>query len=82
MQNKTPLNTIPVQQFIQVVKGAEASGAKEIKVNIQQAKTLAFTLGEIMARLNGDLEELLLNKTSNETEEIIEVRVDGGTNFN
>jgi hypothetical protein len=40
-----PLNTAPIQQFISQVKGADAGHAKEIKLNIQQAKSLAFTLG-------------------------------------
>jgi hypothetical protein len=79
MQNE-PLNTAPIQQFIQQVKAADASKSKEVKLDLQNAKRLAFTLGEVMARLNGDLEELL-NKQSNNSDEVIEVRLDGGSGW-
>ena len=59
-----PLNTAPIQQFISQVKSADSSQAREVKLNIQQAKRLAFTLGEVMTRLNGDLEKLLAKKNS------------------
>lgn len=69
-----PINTASIQQFIQQVKSADAGNQKEIKLDIQNAKRLAFTLGEVMARLNGNLEELLVRKTSGE-EEVINVQV-------
>lgn len=80
MQN-SPLNTHPIQQFISQVKIAEQSRAKEVKLDLATAKTLAFTLGETMARLNGDLEKLLANKTS-DSEEVIQINMDGGGNWN
>jgi len=46
-----PVNTVPLQQFIQQVKSAENSRAKEVKLDIAQAKNLAFTLGIVMSRL-------------------------------
>ena len=54
--------------------------AKEVKLDIQNAKRLAFTLGEVMARLNGNLEEIIIRKAEG-TDEIIEVRMDGGTGW-
>jgi hypothetical protein len=75
-----PLNTIPLQQFITAVKSAENSRAKELKISIEQAKNLAFTLGIVMSRLQGDLEKLVAeSKTSNE--EVIQVNMDGGTGW-
>lgn len=74
-----PINTSSIQQFFQQVKQAEASRAREVKLDIVQAKNLAFTLGEVMARLNGDLEKLLATQSS--TEEVIQVTVDGGGSF-
>lgn len=79
MSTNSPLNTIPIQQFIQQVKSAENSRAKEVKIDIQQAKNLAFTLGIVMSRLTSDLEELI-NK-SNNTEEVINITMDGGNSF-
>ena len=75
-----PLNTAPIQQFISQVKSADMGNAKEVKLDIQNAKRLAFTLGEVMARLNGNLEEIIIRKAEG-TDEIIEVRMDGGTGW-
>ena len=69
-----PLNTGPIQQFIKQAKSADASNQKEIKLNIDQAKRLAFTLGEVMARLNGDLESILARK-NNGDDEVIQIKV-------
>ena len=68
---------MPIQQFISQVKGADAGQAKEVKLNIQQAKNLAFTLGIVMSRLNGDLEQLIAKPK----EEVINVTMDGGTGW-
>jgi len=75
-----PLNTIAIQQFISQVKSADASRSKDVTLDIQQAKRLAFTLGEVMARMNGDLEALIIKKNNTE-EETIEVRLDGGNSW-
>ncbi len=80
MSTNDPLNTIPIQQFIQQVKSAENSRSKELRIDITQAKNLAFTLGIVMSRLNGDLEKLLVKQNS--SEEIIQVTMDGGNTWN
>ena len=76
MSNAEPLNTIPLQQFISQVKSADASRAKEIRLDINTAKNLAFTIGIVMSRLQGDLEKLVLEANSNE--EVIQIDIDGG----
>lgn len=81
MSQIEPLNTAPIQQFIQQVKAAENGRQKEIRIDINQAKNLAFTLGIVMTRLNGDLEKLLVSQASKE-DEVIEVRLDGGSSWN
>ena len=73
------LNTLPIQQFINAVKGADASKKQEVKLDIQTAKRLAFTLGEVMTRLNGDLEALLAKKS--QQEDTVQVQLDGGTGW-
>lgn len=80
MSTNDPLNTTPIQQFIQQVKSADAGRAKEVKLDIQTAKRLAFTLGEVMSRLNGNLEEILAQSSNNDSE-VIEVKLDGGSNW-
>ena len=79
MQNE-PLNTVSIQQFIQQVKAAENSRSKEVKLEIGVAKNLAFTLGIVMARLNGDLEKLLQKNNSNE-DQVIQINMDGGNKW-
>ena len=80
MQNIEPLNTIPLQQFLNAVKAAEQSRAREVKLDITTAKTLAFTLGAVMSRLHGDLELLVTQSKSND-DEVIQINLDGGSKF-
>lgn len=76
MSMPNDVNMLPIQQFINAVKSADAAKQREIKMDIQTAKRLAFTLGEAMARMNSDLESLLLKKQAQE--EVIKVELDGG----
>ena len=80
MQIIEPLNTIPLQQFLNAVKAAEQSRAREVKLDIATAKTLAFTLGAVMSRLHGDL-ELLVAQSKDNSEEVIQINLDGGSKF-
>ena len=80
MQTVEPLNTISLQQFLQQVKSAENSQAREVKLSIQQAKNLAFTIGIVMSRLHGDLEKLVA-ESKNSNDEVIQITVDGGSKF-
>ena len=80
MPTVEPLNTIPLQQFLQQVKAAENSRAREVKLEISVAKNLAFTLGIVMSRLHGDLEQLV-SDSKDTSDEKIEVNIDGGSKF-
>ena len=80
MQIIEPLNTIPLQQFLNAVKAAEQSRAREVKLDIATAKTLAFTLGSVMSRLHGDLELLVAQSKTND-DEVIQINLDGGSKF-
>jgi hypothetical protein len=73
-----PINTIPIQQFIQQVKSAEVSQQKEVKLDIKTAKTLAYCLSELSIKLLED-QDILLNKLQqNSGGSDITVRMDGG----
>jgi len=76
-----PINTIPIQQFIQQVKSAELSNQREIKLDIKAAKILVFCLAELNSRLVQDYEELLNRINVNSSSDNITVQMDGG-NFN
>lgn len=79
MSTLDPLNTIPIQQFIQQVKSAKNSKSPELKMSISQAENLAFTLGIVMSRLEGDLERLV--KESKNNNEVIEVQIGTDSNW-
>jgi len=80
LQTVEPLNTIPLQQFLNAVKAAENSRAREVKIDIANAKNLAFTIGIVMSRLHGDLEKLVA-ESKNSSDEVIEIKLDGGSKF-
>jgi hypothetical protein len=73
-----PINTFPIQQFLQQVKSADATQQKEIRVDIKNAKALAFTLTEVMSRLTQDYEELFHKLRKSQDTEVISVTMDGG----
>jgi len=75
MQNE-PLNTAPIQQFIQQVKNADIGRSKDVRLDITQAKNLAYTLGIVMSRLEGDLERFV--KANSGNNEPVEIQLDGG----
>jgi hypothetical protein len=75
MQN--PINTIPIQQFIQQVKAADLSQQREIKLDIKTAKVLALTLGEISAKLLEDY-DIILRKLEQNAGGTVSVQMDGG----
>lgn len=81
MSTIEPVNTVPLQQFIQQVKSAENSRAKEVRLDIAQAKNLAFTLGVVMSRLHGDLERLVAENKGADTDQTIEIKLDGGAGW-
>ena len=76
---KEPINTSPIEQFIKQVKAADNSKAREVKMDLEAGKTLAYTLGIVMSRLSGNLEELI--QKNPQEEEVIQVQMDGGKDW-
>lgn len=75
-----PINTLPIIQYLQQVKQADSSRSQEIRIPIDRAKALAYTLGMVMSRLEGDLETLFLD-TNKQNNEVIEIKIDNGSNW-
>jgi hypothetical protein len=73
-----PINTIPIQQFIQQVKSADISNQKEIKLDIKSAKLLSYCLGELNAKLLEDYDKILIELKKNSGSGPIELKMDGG----
>lgn len=75
-----PINTASIQLFLQQVKAADNSKQKELRMDIQSAKNLAYTLGIVMARLNGDLEKFVKENASTQ-QDTVDISMDGGNNW-
>jgi len=73
-----PINTLPIEQFIQKVKASESSNSKEVRIDATTAKNLAFTLGLVMSRLHGDLEKFVSANAASNNDEVIKVDLNGG----
>ena len=76
---KEPINTSSIEQFIKQVKAADASNSRDVKLDIDTAKNLSYTLGIVLARLNGNLEELI--QKNPQEDEVIQVQMDGGKDW-
>jgi hypothetical protein len=63
------------------VKIADNSKSREVKLSIEQAKNLAFTIGIVMSRMEGDLEKLVSDMKKTQNDEVINVKLDGGGNW-
>jgi len=75
---KEPINTVPLEKFFSQVKAAESSNAHDVRLTLDDAKLLAFTLGQINARLLGNIEEFISTKAIEKESEVINVEMDGG----
>jgi hypothetical protein len=72
-----PINTIPIQQFIQQVKAADLTQQREIKIDLKTAKALAYCLGEVTAKLLEDY-DTIIKKLEASSGGSITVNMDGG----
>jgi len=72
------INTTPLSQFAQLLRAAELSQSKEIKISIQQARLLSLALVEIQDKLLQDYTALLLELKSSSESEVIQITMDGG----
>jgi TorA maturation chaperone TorD len=76
MQN--PVNTMPLTQFTQLLRAAELSQQKELKMTMQQARLLSLALTDVLAKLNQDYESLFNSLKASSGAEVISIQVDGG----
>lgn len=72
------LNTAVLTQFINTVKGADLSGKRDVRLDIEMARNVAYTIGLAMTKLANDYEQVLANA---KTDEVIEVKLDGGSGW-
>lgn len=76
MQNQ--INQTPITQFVQQVRTAEQTQSKEVKLSIQQARSLALVLLEMQGKLLQDYETMFNELKKSVDTEVITVTMDGG----
>jgi hypothetical protein len=76
MQNQ--INLSPITQFVQILRSAELSQQKEIKLSIQQARLLHLALTEVLDKINRDYESLYNDLKRSVDTEVVSVSMDGG----
>jgi hypothetical protein len=76
MQNQ--INLTPLTQFIQVVRSAEQTQSREVKLSIQQARALVLTLTEMQEKILQDYETMFNALKQSVDTEVITVTMDGG----
>lgn len=72
------LNTTPITQFTQLLRAAELSQQKELKMTIQQARLLNLALSDIMEKLNQDYESMYNSLKKTVDTSVVQVSMDGG----
>lgn len=77
MPQDNQLNVAVLQQFINQVKAADLGRQKEIRLDINTAKNLSYTLALAMSRLAGNYEDLLSQQKT--TEAVVSIEMDGGS---
>jgi hypothetical protein len=76
-----PLNTVPLQQFIKQVQSADSSRSQELRLPIEQAKALSYTLGIVLARLNGDMEKYIKENSGGSSDDVIQVQIGSSSDW-
>lgn len=72
-----PINTVPIQQFIQQVKAADLTQQREIKLDIKTAKALAYCLGEVSAKLLENY-DVVFKRLEASSGNAVTIQMDGG----
>jgi hypothetical protein len=76
MQNQ--INLTPITQFVQLLRAAELSQSKEVKMTIAQARLLNLALSEIQDKLIQDYESMYNTLKNSVNADIVTVSMDGG----
>jgi hypothetical protein len=71
-----PLNTLPIEMYLEKVRIARKSGQKSVTLTINDAGMLEDSLAVVMTRLAGEMDELI---QANQQNEDIVIKMDGGS---
>ena len=71
-----PINTLPIELYLEKARIAKKSGQKSVNIGIDEATLLADSLAQVMTRLAGDLDQIV--QAVQQQEDII-IKMDGGS---
>jgi hypothetical protein len=71
-----PINTLPIEIFLEKARIAKKSGQKSVNIGIDEATLLADSLAQVMTRLAGDLDQIV--QAVQQQEDIV-IKMDGGS---
>lgn len=72
------INTSPITQYIQILKAAELSQQREIRIPIQQARMISMTLVELLEAINTDY-DAIIRSLAVSVPEPVGISMDGGS---
>ena len=72
----TPLNTLPIEMYLEKARIARKSGQKSVNLPIDEASLLEDSLSVVMTRLVGELDKIALSAQSTGD---ITIKMDGGS---
>lgn len=72
----TPLNTLPIEMYLEKARIARKSGQKSVNLSINEASLLEDSLSVVMTRLAGELDKIAV--ASQDTGDIT-IKMDGGS---
>jgi hypothetical protein len=73
------INTAVLQQVMSSIKAADLGNQKEVRLDINTAKNLSYTLGLVMTRLAGNYENLIQDIQKQQETTVVNVEMDGGS---
>jgi hypothetical protein len=72
----TPLNTLPIELYLERARIARKSGQKSVNLPIDEASLLEDSLSVVMTRLAGELDKIAISAQSSND---ITIKMDGGS---
>jgi hypothetical protein len=70
-----PLNTLPIEDYLNKARIAVKSNQKQVILDLKEAQALADSLAIVMTRLSGELDRVL---SQAQTPDSLQVNMDGG----
>jgi hypothetical protein len=71
-----PLNTLPIEDFLNSARIAVKSNQKQVVLDIKQVQSLADSLSIVMTRLAGELDQVI--SSGSQKSDAIQIKMDGG----